>query len=54
MRATAIFIRYRDIAKTKYKRPFSIDYRERGSYARSVYPTEDTSRMVIARVKTGE
>ena len=28
-----------------------MDYRERGSYARGVYPTQDTSRMGTARVK---
>ena len=27
------------------------DYRERGSHARSVYPTQDTSRIGTARVK---
>ena len=37
-----------------YNRPFSIDYRERGSYARSVYPTQDTSRMGTAMAKEEE
>ena len=31
-----------------------MDYRERGSHARSVYPTLDTSRMGTARVKQEE
>ena len=35
----------------KYKRPFSIDPRERGSHARGVYPTENTLRMGTASVK---
>ena len=33
---------------------FSMDYRERGSHARSVYPTQDTSRVGTARVKEEE
>ena len=33
----------------KYKGPFSVDCRERGSHARGVYPTRDTSRMGTAR-----
>ena len=35
----------------KYKRPFSMDCRERGSHARGVYPTQGTFRMETARVK---
>ena len=42
--------------KTKYKEPFSMDYRERGSHARGtyVYPTQYTSRMGVERVKQEE
>ena len=36
---------------SKYKGPFSMDYRERGSHARGVYHTQDTSLMTTARVK---
>ena len=32
----------------------TIWHSERGSHARGVYPTEDTSRMVTARVKQKE
>ena len=38
----------------KYKGPFSIDYRERGSHARGVYPTPYTSRMGTAKMKQEE
>ena len=38
----------------RYKRPFSIDYRERGSHERGVYPTQDNSRMRTERVKQEE
>ena len=38
----------------KYEGPFCIDFRERGSHARGVYPTQDTSRMGTARVKLEE
>ena len=31
-----------------------MDYRERGSHARRVYPTHDTSRIGTARVKQEE
>ena len=31
-----------------------MDYRERGSHARGVYPAQDTSRMGTARVKQEE
>ena len=35
----------------KYAGPFNIDYRERESHARGVYPTQDTSRLGTARLK---
>ena len=38
----------------KYKAPFSMDYREWRSYARSVYPSKDSSRMVTTKVKQEE
>ena len=38
-----------DIAKQAQE--FSMDYSERGSHARGVYPTQNTSRMETARVK---
>ena len=31
-----------------------MDYRERGSHARGAYPTQDTSRMEIVRMKQEE
>ena len=31
-----------------------MDYKERGSHARGVHPTQDTSRMETARVKQKE
>ena len=34
--------------------PFSIDFRERGSHARDVYSTQDTSHMETKRVKQKE
>ena len=34
--------------------PFSMDYSERGSHARGVYLTQDTSRMRIVMVKQEE
>ena len=37
--------------RRKYNRPFSMDYRERGSNAEGVYPTQDTLRMRTVRVK---
>ena len=40
--------------RPKYKRPFSIDYRERKSHARGVYPTQGTSPIWTARVKQEE
>ena len=43
-----------DTKTPKYKGPYSIDYRERGSHARGVYPTPYTSRMGTARVKEEE
>ena len=33
------------------KRPFSMDYRDRETHARGVYPTQDTSRMGTKRMK---
>ena len=38
----------------KYAGPFSMGYRERGSNALGVYPTQDTSRVGTARVKQEE
>ena len=38
----------------KYKRPFSKDYKERGSHARGVYSTHDTSRMETVKMKQEE
>ena len=38
----------------KYKGPFSMDYRERGSHIRGVYPTQYTSRIETARMKQEE
>ena len=40
--------------RSKYKGLFCIDYRERGSHARGVYFTQDTSRMGTTRVKQKE
>ena len=34
--------------------PFSMDYRERGSHAQGVYPTQDTSHMGTAKVTQEE
>ena len=42
------------VAVRTLQRPFIMDYRERGSYARGVYPTQDTSRMGAARMKQEE
>ena len=42
------------ILKIKIQGPFSIDYRERGSHAQSVYPTQDAPRMGTARMKQEE
>ena len=51
----AILSQYKVVAnKTKYKGPISTDCRDRGSQARGVYPTQDTSRMRTARVKQEE
>ena len=33
--------------KTKYKRPFSMDYRERGSHAQSVYSRQYTHSTLL-------
>ena len=38
----------------KYKGPSSMDNRERGSHARGVYPTQDTSALETVRVKREE
>ena len=38
----------------KYKGPFSMDHRERGSHTRGVYPTQYTSRTGTARMKQEE
>ena len=35
----------------KHKRPFSMNYRERGYHAPSVYLTQDTQRMETIRLK---
>ena len=43
-----------DPKRPKYKGPLSMDYRERGSHARGVYPTQYTSTMGTARVKEEE
>ena len=40
--------------RPKYKGPSSMDYRERESHARGVYPTQDTSRIETAMVKQEE
>ena len=54
-RLKAVLSRCEDVAKTpKYERHLSMDCRERGSHARGVYPTQDTSRMGTARVKQEE
>ena len=49
----AVFGGCEDIAidRPKYKGPFSMACGERGSHARGVYHTQDTSRMGTARVK---
>ena len=40
--------------RQKYKGPFSIDYRERGSHARGVYPAQYTSRVGTVRMREEE
>ena len=40
--------------RSKIQRPFTMDYRERGSHARVVYPTKNISSMGTARVKQEE
>ena len=40
-----IIITLRVAHRPKYKGQFSMDYCERGSHTRDVYPTQDTSRM---------
>ena len=44
----------RDVHRPKYGGPYSIDCRERGTHARGVYPTQDTSSMGTAKVKQEE
>ena len=44
----------RVVHRPKYMIPFSMDCRERGSHARGVYLTQDTSLMGTARVKQEE
>ena len=39
---------------SKYEGPSGLDYRERGSHARGVHPTQDTSRMGTPTVKQEE
>ena len=52
IRGLRVFSRCEDVAKDRNTRgTSSIDCRERGSYARSVYPTQYTSRMETSRVK---
>ena len=43
-----------DPKRPKYKGPFSMDYRERRSHARGVYPTQYTSLMGTERIKQEE
>ena len=43
-----------DPKRPKYKGPFSMNYREQGSHALGVYPTQYTSLMETARVKQEE
>ena len=43
-----------DQKRPKYNGPVSIDYREWGSHAQSMYPSQYTSRMGTARVKQEE
>ena len=45
---------YRVVYRTKCERPLRMNHRERGSHARGVFPTQDTSRMGTARVKQEE
>ena len=52
-RLKAVFCQYKDDTK-KYKRLVDMDYREWGSHARGVYPTQDTSCVETARVKQEE
>ena len=44
----------RVVHRLKHKEPFSIGYRERGSHARGVCPTQYASRMVTVMVKYEE
>ena len=50
-----VFSRCKDVAKDRNSRgTSSMNCRERGSHARDVHPTQDTSRMETARVKEEE
>ena len=49
-----ILVTPKTLQRPKYKGLFSIDYRERKSHSRGVYPIQDTSRMGKARVKQEE
>ena len=40
-----------DPQRPKYKGSFNMNCKERGSHARGVYPTQDTSRMGTVSVK---
>ena len=52
IRSLRVFSRCEDVAKNLNTRgTSSLDYRERGSHARGVYPTQYTSRMGTERVK---
>ena len=46
--------RYRVVNRPRYRGPASTDCRDRGSHARGVYPSQDTSRMGTATVKQEE
>ena len=51
IRGLRVFSRCKDDEKDRNTRgASSIDYRERGSHARGVYPTQYTSRMETARI----
>ena len=43
-----------DTSASKYKGPFSMDYRERGSHTRGVFSKQDTLRMGTAMVMKQE
>ena len=51
-RLMAAFSRCENVANDQNTRETSsMDYRERGSHARGVYPTQDTSSLGTTRVK---